>query len=121
MKVAQKRARHAVERLTFGPRPGDVHSVATLGVDRWIELQLHPDRIEDNALELRLAPYRTLNTSTRDLVVDFPSYGLLKAAREGKFPYRPTPAGMPSMWQELPGCSVRSMKARLPSLYQHLR
>lgn len=86
MNVAQKRARHAVERLTFGPRPGDVHSVATLGVDRWIELQLHPDRIEDNALELRLAPYRTLNMSTRDLVVDFPSYDLLKAAREGKFP-----------------------------------
>ncbi len=82
----QKRARHAVERLTFGPRPGDVEAVAALGVDRWIDWQLHPGGIDDSAIELRLTSYRTLNMSTRDLVLDFPPYPLLKAAMDGKLP-----------------------------------
>jgi len=38
----QKRALHALNRLTFGPRPGDVDRVAQMGVDRWIDLELHP-------------------------------------------------------------------------------
>ena len=39
----QKRALQALNRLTFGPRPGDVQQVAAMGVDRWIDLQLHPE------------------------------------------------------------------------------
>jgi len=38
----QKRAVHALNRLTFGPRPGDVQQVMAMGVDRWIDMQLHP-------------------------------------------------------------------------------
>jgi len=45
-----KRALQGLQRLTFGPRPGEVDRVAAMGVDKWIELQLHPDRIDDNAL-----------------------------------------------------------------------
>ena len=40
----QKRAVHALNRLTFGPRPGDVERVASMGVDDWINQQLHPDK-----------------------------------------------------------------------------
>ncbi len=36
---------HALGRLTFGPRPGDVEKVKEMGLNRWIDLQLHPDRI----------------------------------------------------------------------------
>src|ERR1039458_8829279 len=43
----RKRALHALDRLTFGPRPGDVQSVAAMGVDKWIEQQLHPERSEE--------------------------------------------------------------------------
>ena len=39
----QKRAVQALNRLTFGPRPGDVQQVTAMGVDRWIDLQLHPE------------------------------------------------------------------------------
>ena len=49
-------ALHALQRLTFGPRPGDMERVAAMGVDKWIDLQLHPDKIDDSALEARLAP-----------------------------------------------------------------
>ena len=50
----QKRALHALNRLAFGPRPGDVERVAAMGVDKWIDQQLHPDEIEDHALDGRL-------------------------------------------------------------------
>ncbi len=39
---------HALNRLTFGPRPGDVEAVKKLGLKRWIDWQLHPDRIAEN-------------------------------------------------------------------------
>ena len=52
----QKRAVHALNRLAFGPRPGDLQQVMAIGVDRWIDLQLHPEKISDGALEARLAP-----------------------------------------------------------------
>src|SRR5580700_8589368 len=43
---------HALDRLTFGPRPGDVEAVKKKGLSQWIGLQLHPERIPLNpALE----------------------------------------------------------------------
>ncbi|MFZ0143842.1 MAG: DUF1800 family protein, partial [Candidatus Sulfotelmatobacter sp.] len=38
----ERRSLHALNRLTFGPRPGDVQQVMAIGVERWIDLQLHP-------------------------------------------------------------------------------
>ena len=37
-----KRAVHALNRLTFGPRPGDVQQVMAMGVNRWIDLNYIP-------------------------------------------------------------------------------
>src|ERR1700730_17906598 len=52
-----KQILHALDRLTFGPRPGDVERVRKLGVKKWIDQQLHPDRIaESTYLEARLQP-----------------------------------------------------------------
>ena len=38
-------AAHVLNRLTFGPRPGDLEKVAAMGVRAFIERQLHPERI----------------------------------------------------------------------------
>ena len=46
----RERATHALDRLTFGPRPGDIDAVISMGVDKWVDLQLHPDRIDDTAI-----------------------------------------------------------------------
>ena len=81
-----KHALHALNRLTFGPRAGDVQKVTAMGVDNWIEQQLHPEKIDDAALEARLAPYRTLKMNTQEIVKNFPPPQLLKAAAEGKIP-----------------------------------
>ncbi len=59
----------ALNRLTFGPRPGDVEEVRRLGVAKWIELQLHPDRIPENpALDAKLQPLETLRMDLPDIV-----------------------------------------------------
>ena len=38
------------EPAGYGPRPGDVETVRAMGLDEWIERQLHPERIDDGAL-----------------------------------------------------------------------
>jgi uncharacterized protein (DUF1800 family) len=48
---AAERARHALSRLTFGPRPGDLEAVLAMGLDRWLERQLEPARIPDAAAD----------------------------------------------------------------------
>ena len=79
-----KRALHALDRLTFGPRPGDVQAVAAMGVDKWIDLQLHPEQINDSVMQSRLAGYRTLQMSTREMVLAFPPNPIVKAVMDGK-------------------------------------
>jgi uncharacterized protein (DUF1800 family) len=79
-----KRALHALNRLTFGPRPGDVQRVLAVGIEKWIDEQLHPDKIDDHALEARLAPFRTLLMDTREIVENFPPQQVIKAIAEGK-------------------------------------
>ena len=55
-----------------------------MGVDKWIDQQLHPEKIDDHALDARLAPFRTLHMDTRELVENFPPPQVIKAIAEGK-------------------------------------
>jgi uncharacterized protein (DUF1800 family) len=79
-----KRALHALNRLTFGPRPGDIEKVNAMGVDRWIDQQLSPEQISDSALEARLEPFRTLHMDTRTMVQNFPPPQVIKAVADGR-------------------------------------
>jgi uncharacterized protein (DUF1800 family) len=80
----QNRAVHVLNRLAFGPGPGDVERVTTMGIDKWIDQQLHPEKIDDHALDARLAPFRSLHMNTRELVENFPPPQVIKAVAEGK-------------------------------------
>jgi uncharacterized protein (DUF1800 family) len=82
----QKRAVHALSRLTFGPRPGEVQRVMAIGVDKWIEQQLHTEKINDSALDARLAPLRTLRMNTREIVENFPPPERIRAVMNGREP-----------------------------------
>jgi len=88
----QKRAVHALNRLAFGARPGDVQQVMAMGVDRWIDLQLHPEKIPDSAVEARLASFRTLRMSSREMVEEFPDGQMIKQVMDGKKPMPSDPA-----------------------------
>jgi len=80
----RQQAIHALNRLTFGPRPGEVDRVMAMGLDKWIDQQLNPDKISDTALDARLAQYRTLRMSNKELVENFPPPQILKAIADGK-------------------------------------
>ena len=80
----RQRALHALNRLAFGPRPGDIERVAAMGVDRWIDQQLHPDKIDDHALDARLEQFRTLRMNMREIVENFPPPAVIKAIAEGR-------------------------------------
>jgi uncharacterized protein (DUF1800 family) len=64
----RQRALHALNRLAFGPRPGDVDSVLKDGVNVWIEQQLHPEAIPDRAVEARIAGLPTMKLSNAQIV-----------------------------------------------------
>ncbi len=63
---------HALTRLGFGPRPGDVERVRALGLGAWIERQLEPRRLDDRGAERALAALPTLTMSTADLHREYP-------------------------------------------------
>jgi uncharacterized protein (DUF1800 family) len=79
-----KKILHALNRFTFGPRPGDVDRIRTMGLDKWFDQQLHPDKIDDGAMEARLEPFRTLKMSTSQMVENFPPPQLVKAIQNGR-------------------------------------
>jgi uncharacterized protein (DUF1800 family) len=63
---------HALNRLAYGPRPGDVERVRQMGLEKWIDQQLHPESIDDSALDKRLENYPTLDMPARKLLEEFP-------------------------------------------------
>jgi uncharacterized protein (DUF1800 family) len=94
------RALHALHRLTFGPRPGDIEKVLALGVDKWIAQQLEPAQIPDPAVDAKMGPYRTLRMQPRELVQAFPSNQLIREAAEGKRPLPSEPVQY-GLWEVL--------------------
>jgi uncharacterized protein (DUF1800 family) len=76
---------HALDRLTFGPRPGDVEIVKKMGVKKWIELQLHPEKIAENpALEAKLAPLETLRMTQGDTEASYPTPQMIRQVAQGR-------------------------------------
>jgi uncharacterized protein (DUF1800 family) len=67
----RQRAVHALNRLAFGPRPGEVDRVLKIGVDAWIDRQLAPERLDDRAVEKRLEVYDTLRKPAVEIVGEF--------------------------------------------------
>ncbi len=63
---------HALNRLTYGPRPGDLEAVRQMGLAKWIDQQLNPDSIDDSAMQARLQKYPTLQMSSAKLYNEFP-------------------------------------------------
>ncbi len=81
----EQQLQHALNRLTFGARPGDVEAVKKLGLKKWIARQLHPEQIpESPRLEARLAGMKTLSLSARTLAEAYPPPQAIKAIAEGK-------------------------------------
>jgi len=83
--TADQQVAHVLSRLAFGARPGDVERVRSIGVDAWIERQLHPERIDDSPLDHFLAAnYQTLTQRPGELEQRYPSPGQLRNQLVGR-------------------------------------
>jgi uncharacterized protein (DUF1800 family) len=63
---------HALNRLGYGPRPGDVERVRRIGLAAYVDEQLSPSGLADPAVEQALPAYPVLARSAADLVRDYP-------------------------------------------------
>jgi uncharacterized protein (DUF1800 family) len=61
----------ALSRLTFGAKPGDVLKVRAIGLDDWIDRQLHPDKIDDSATGQFIANYSVLHQDQNALLQQY--------------------------------------------------
>jgi uncharacterized protein (DUF1800 family) len=63
----ERTSQFVLSRITFGARPGDAARVRHMGVDRFIDEQLHPERVTDSEIEARLNGFETLALSSREI------------------------------------------------------
>jgi uncharacterized protein (DUF1800 family) len=78
-------ALHALNRLAFGPRPGDLELVKQMGLEKWISQQLNPGSLDESALNERLADLKTLRMSSSELLERFP-FPQMAAKKQGLTP-----------------------------------
>jgi uncharacterized protein (DUF1800 family) len=82
----------ALNRLTFGPRPGDAEHVRKLGLKKWIDQQLHPERIAENpVLEEKLKTLDSLRMSSAELVRNYPAPQIVRQMVNGQIPFPSDP------------------------------
>ena len=75
--TADQQSVHALSRLTFGARPGDLDAVHEMGVDRWIDLQLHPERIDDAKAESWVGQFEVVQNRSAQLESEYQNPGAL--------------------------------------------
>ena len=63
---------HALDRLAYGPRPGDVDRIRKIGLEKWIDQQLNYNSIDDSALDAKLEQFKTLKMSSEQLLNKYP-------------------------------------------------
>ncbi len=80
--LPDEQVQQALNRLTFGARPGDAAAVRAMGVDKWIDLQLHPERIDDAKTDQLMSRYSVFSMRTGDIVHDYME--LQQAQRQAK-------------------------------------
>jgi uncharacterized protein (DUF1800 family) len=80
----QYRAVHALNRFAFGPRPGDVARLNAIGIDRYIQEQLHPESLPiPESLVSQVVSYRTLHMTPIALFREF-QLPVMQARRENR-------------------------------------
>jgi uncharacterized protein (DUF1800 family) len=102
----------AIERLTFGPRPNDIDEVNRIGLGKWLDFELHPERVsESSELLQKLTPYESLRLSAHDIFLDYPPPQLIAAIARGKQPV-PTDPELREVVEQLVDRYLRRQEAK---------
>ena len=78
-----QRILHVLNRLGFGPRPGDLEKVRAIGLQKYIEQQLNPTEINDTTAEAKVRNLEVFNMSTAQVFAKYPNPGALLRQLEG--------------------------------------
>jgi uncharacterized protein (DUF1800 family) len=79
-----ERILQALNRFTFGPRPGDLEAVRKMGLDEWFDEQLRPAAIDETDLNARLTQFPAMQWSMQDLFFRLPSNPIIRQAAQGR-------------------------------------
>ncbi len=61
-------------------------AVRAIGLEAWFNQQLHPESLDQSALNARLAQFPAMQWSTADLLYRMPSNAIIRQAINGRFP-----------------------------------
>ena len=86
----EQKITHLLNRLGYGPRPGDIERVKQIGIEKFIDLQLHPQWLDDAATETRLADLDSLRMTIAEVYEKYPQPQLV-ARRINARPFQADP------------------------------
>jgi uncharacterized protein (DUF1800 family) len=125
--VDERTIAHVLNRMAFGPAPGDIERVRAMGVERYIDEQLDPRKLSDAAMRERLAKFETLTMTSREIGERYANLEELRrelqlrqpaGARPGQPPGQP-PGEMNEMAGAAPpGTSTEQPGATQPEMAQ---
>src|SRR5438270_4645345 len=69
--LPDEQVQQVLNRLTFGSRSGDAEKVRAMGIDSWIDQQLHPERIPDAGVDSLLSRYGVYSMPTSDIIHEY--------------------------------------------------
>src|SRR5688572_11525035 len=96
---------HVLNRIGFGPGPGDVERVRQTGLAAYIDQQLQPERLADAAIASRLAGFTTLRMTTQELAEKY----YIPAQMERQLRQRAQQGNAPAAGPERPQPQVAMM------------
>ena len=75
---------HVLNRVGYGPRAGEVAKVRAIGVQTYIDQQLHPDHVADAGMNARLEGLTTVGMSMSEIATRFeiPQLEMRRARRQ---------------------------------------
>ena len=103
----EQKVAHLLDRVTYGIRPGDVERVMRLGWEKYLDEQMHPERIADAAVEEKVKGLESVHLSTADLVKTYPPPQVLREALKAKGIEPPAPG---ALGQQQPGAEPQDPK-----------
>jgi uncharacterized protein (DUF1800 family) len=79
----QQKVLHLLDRITFGARPGEVERVNKIGWEKYLEEQMQPEKISDEAVAQKLQSLATLRMSDEQIVKMYdPPQEVIKELRD---------------------------------------
>jgi uncharacterized protein (DUF1800 family) len=82
--TSDERLLMVLDRFSYGPRPGDLAKIRSLGAKGWFEQQLDPQKMDDSALDARLANYPAMQMPLEKLMENYPTNQMVKASMVGR-------------------------------------